>query len=118
MNAQTKLGFDGTWVGQEYFYKTFGTWPQAIRSRALGQPAFRPTFVILRNGALIGRVGGPAAGRFEHVVVRGRTLVFGAGNTSFELTLSNDGNTLEEKMQIVAANSEGECWIRGHYHRK
>ena len=80
------------------------------------QGTFQPTFIIAKNGALVGRLNGPAAGRFDHVVLKGRTLYFGAGNTTFELTLANDGKTLNETMHVVAKH--GECWLTGHYHRQ
>ena len=105
--AETDRDFDGTWVGNEYTYKTFGN---------LVQQSFYPTFIILKNGTVVARLNGPAAGRFDHVVLKGGKLCFGAGNTTFELTLSNDGKTLNEKMHVVT--SKGQCWLRGQYHRQ
>ena len=105
--AETNRDFDGTWVGEENMYKTFGNWVQR---------SFYPTFIIVKNGTLVARLNGPAAGRFDHVMLKGGTLCFGAGNTAFELTLSNNGQTLNEKMHVVTP--KGECWLRGQYHRQ
>src|SRR5882724_9982659 len=56
--AETNSGFDGTWVGEEQKYK--GTFDGKI---------YHPRFIIAGNGTLIGRLDGPAAGRFDHVVL-------------------------------------------------
>jgi hypothetical protein len=107
--AETNLGFDGTWVGEESIYKTMGNWVQRT---------FQPTFMIAKNGTLVGRLNGPAAGRFDHVVLKDGTLYFGAGNTTFELRLSTDGKTLNEMMHVVVRPNWKECWLTGHYHRQ
>jgi hypothetical protein len=112
--AETNWGFDGTWLGGEYIYKTIGTWPQ----QGGGVPISHPTFIIANNGTVVGRLNGPGAGRFDHVVLKGGTLCFAAGNTSFELRLSNNGKTLNETMHVVAKPHGAECWITGHYHRQ
>jgi len=109
--AETNSGFDGTWVGEEFIYKTIGNWPQDH------SVIFHPTFIIAKNGTLVGRLNGPGAGRFDQVVLKGGTLYFGAGNTTFELRLSNNGQTLNETMHVVTPH-RAECWVTGHYHRK
>src|ERR1700687_4564099 len=95
--AETNRGFDGTWVGEEYVHALRGNWPQA----AGAGPLFHPTFIIAKNGTLVGGLNGPGGGGFDHLVLKGGTLYFGAGNTTFELRLSNDGQTLNETARVV-----------------
>ena len=79
---------------------------------------FYPTFIIANNGTRVARLNGPAAGRFDNIVLKGKALHFGAGNTTFELRLSDDGNTLNETMHVVVKRNFRECWLTGHYHRQ
>jgi hypothetical protein len=54
-------------------------------------------------------------------VLKGGILYFGAGNTTFELTLSNNGQTLNETARVVTPRGrygEAECRLIGHFHRK
>jgi hypothetical protein len=117
--AETNRGFDGAWVGEEYLHAVRGKWSQESSQDTV--PIAHPTFIIGRNGSLVGRLNGPAAGRFDHVVLKGGTLYFGAGNTTFELTLSNNGQTLNETARLVTPRGrygEGECRLSGHFHRQ
>lgn len=94
----TDLRFDGVWVGTEtaMYEEVHGM----LKSQPFTQS--KPAkIVIAQGGTLLGVIEGYGPGRYNDVKRVGNTIVFRAGGRTGQLTLSADGNTLNEKGQVL-----------------